>query len=112
MSVVTPALGDAVIVDIVVVSNFSTLILNVPFSFDISVDKPDNTMKSFVSKLWLPSVKKFNLLFPQVIVVFSFFSVVVSILSITFPSIFDITDIKPLPDVPPHRNLIFHQPYN
>ena len=51
MSVVTPALGDAVIVDIVVVSNFSTLILNVPFSFDISVDKPDNTMKSFVSKL-------------------------------------------------------------
>ena len=104
ISVVNPADGDAVIVDIVVVVSVVTPILNELFKTEISVDNPDILTISLSFKLWFISVVTFNLFCDHVITELLFSSITVSIDCIGFPEIFDMKDIKPSPPVPSSSN--------
>ena len=106
ISVVNPTLaGDAVIVDIVVVVNVVTPILNELFKIEISVDNPDIFTTSLFCKLWFFSVKTFILFCDHVMTELSFFSTTVSIDCIGFPEISDTNDTKLSPWVPVLSNL-------
>ena len=99
ISVVNPADGDAVTVDIVVVVNVVTPILNELFNNEISVDSPDILTKLLFLKLWFELVKILILFSDQVITELLFFSILVLIDCIVFPEILDMKDINPSPSV-------------
>ena len=99
ISVVNPADGDAVIVDIVVVVNVETPILNELFNIERSVDNPDILTTLLFFRLWFMLVKILIWFSDQVMIELLFFSIVVSTDCIAFPEIFDINDTNPSPSV-------------
>ena len=97
ISVVNPAVGAAVTVEIVVVENVVIPTVKVLFNDDMSVLNPEILTESPGFKLWLIGVFTFILFSDHVKTEFSIFSTVVFKFDIALPPISDTVDTKPSP---------------